>query len=160
MTGTLVIVRHAKAEHGLGDDHARRLTGKGRAQAQAAGKLLADAGIVPDRVICSTSARTRETLELALEQMPGRPQVDYEDAAYGADDHGLYVLVNLVPQDVGTVMLVGHNPAVAQMASSFLDPEAHGGYVAFTPGSVAVVRMEVEWLYAAPGTGTGHLLTV
>lgn len=159
MTGTLVIVRHAKAEHGLGDDHARRLTGKGRAQAQAAGKLLADAGIVPEQVICSTSARTRETLELALEQMPGRPQVDYEDAAYGADDHALYELVNLVPKDVGTVMLVGHNPAVAQMASEFIDLGPYGGFLPFPPASVAVVQMDVEWLYAAPGTGTGRLIT-
>ncbi|WP_026124546.1 SixA phosphatase family protein [Nocardiopsis baichengensis] len=159
MTGTLVIVRHAKAENGDGDDHARRLTGKGRAQAQAAGRLLAESGIVPDQVICSTAARTRETLELALEQMPGRPSVDYEDAAYGADDHTLFDLLNLVPKDVGTVMLVGHNPAVAQMASSFVDTQVHGGYVAFPPASVAVVGMEVEWLYAAPGTGSGRLLT-
>ncbi|MDA2814872.1 histidine phosphatase family protein [Nocardiopsis sp. RSe5-2] len=159
MTGTLVIVRHAQAQHGIGEDHARQLTVKGRRQAQEVGTLLADAGILPDQVICSTSTRTRETLELALEQMPGRPQIDFEEAAYGASGRELYELVNLVPKDVGTVMLVGHNPAVAQMASEFIDLGPHGGFLQFPPASVAVVRMEVEWLYAAPGTGTGRLLT-
>ncbi|WP_017595488.1 SixA phosphatase family protein [Nocardiopsis potens] len=160
MSGRLVILRHAKAEHGTGgDDHARRLTGKGRAQARAVGLRLAEAGLLPDLAICSTAARTRETLELALGEMPDGPapgfEAEYEDAAYAADVDTLFDLVNAVPREVGTLLLVGHNPAVAQLASAFVDG---GTFVSFPPASVAVVSLEVDWLYAAPGTGSGYLL--
>ncbi|GAB3500147.1 SixA phosphatase family protein [Nocardiopsis coralliicola] len=159
MTRHLILLRHAQAEHGSGTDRERQLTAHGRAQADAVGALLADRGIVPDRVICSPAARTRETLALVLGRLPkeSAPEaVDYDEAAYGADTDTWFDLLRVLPDDAGTVLAVGHNPAIAQLASDFMED---GEPVSFPPASTAAVQLEVPWLYVAPGTGTGELLT-
>ncbi|GAA3729363.1 phosphohistidine phosphatase [Spinactinospora alkalitolerans] len=155
MSGRLIILRHAQADPGIGTSDAdRELTGKGRVQAAAVGRLLAGEGLVPDHVICSTARRTRQTWELVAAGLPGEPTVDFEPAAYSAGLDAMFELIGLVGADVGTLMVVGHNPTAAQLAAAFI-----GGVVAFPPASIAVADLDVEWLYAAPGTGTGRILT-
>lgn len=150
----LLLMRHAQAENGF-EDFERGLTDRGRSQAEAVGRLLAERGYVPDHVICSAARRTRQTLDGVLGAMePGvRPEVDYSEAAYSAGVDTLLELVNQVDPDAGTVLVVAHNPTVAQLAGAFL-----GSPAAYPPATVAAVALEVEWLYAAPGTGSGTLL--
>ncbi|MEV6821862.1 histidine phosphatase family protein [Nocardiopsis dassonvillei] len=150
----LLLMRHAQAENGF-EDFERGLTDRGRSQAEAVGRLLAERGYVPDHVICSAARRTRQTLDGVLGAMePGvRPEVDYSEAAYSAGVDTLLELVNQVDPDAGTVLVVAHNPTVAQLAGAFL-----GSPAAYPPATVAAVELEVEWLYAAPGTGSGTLL--
>jgi phosphohistidine phosphatase len=156
MSRRLVILRHARADHGLGGtDHDRTLTDGGRAQARDAGARLARAGLIPDHVICSTATRTRETLDLALGELPGDPTVDFAKDAYNADLDTALGLIQAVDPDVRTLLFVGHNPTMADLASAFMPDDA---LVSFAPASIAAVDLEVEWLYAAPGTGTGRLL--
>ncbi|CAM3662571.1 histidine phosphatase family protein [Nocardiopsis rhodophaea] len=153
----LIILRHAKAEHGyVGTDHERELTDKGRKQAQKVGTLLTEADCIPDHVICSTAVRTRQTLDLAMERMPRRPTADYESAAYMAGIDTIFDLINMVDADISTLMVVGHNPTMAQLAAAFLEDEP---LISFPTASVALVDLEVDWLYAAPGTGTARILT-
>ncbi|WP_444962075.1 SixA phosphatase family protein [Nocardiopsis sp. M1B1] len=150
----LLLMRHAQAENGF-EDFERGLTDRGRSQAEAVGRLLAERGYVPDHVICSAARRTRQTLDGVLGAMePGvRPEVDYSEAAYSAGVDTLLELVNQVDPGAGTVLVVAHNPTVAQLAGAFL-----GSPAAYPPATVAAVELEVEWLYAAPGTGSGTLL--
>ncbi|MEU1901675.1 histidine phosphatase family protein [Nocardiopsis dassonvillei] len=150
----LLLMRHAQAENGF-EDFERGLTDRGRSQAEAVGRLLAERGYVPDHVICSAARRTRQTLDGVLGAMEAgvRPEVDYSEAAYSAGVDTLLELVNQVDPDAGTVLVVAHNPTVAQLAGAFL-----GNPVAYPPATVAAVELEVEWLYAAPGTGSGTLL--
>ncbi len=147
-------MRHAQAENGF-EDFERALTDRGRSQAETVGRLLAERGYVPDHVICSAARRTRQTLDGVLGAMePGaRPEVDYSEAAYSAGVDTLLELVNQVDPDARTVLVVAHNPTVAQLAGAFL-----GSPAAYPPATVAAVELEVEWLYAAPGTGSGTLL--
>ncbi|GAB3745308.1 SixA phosphatase family protein [Nocardiopsis nanhaiensis] len=156
MSRTLLLMRHAKAENGYGvADYDRKLTDKGRGQAEQVGRLLAERGYEPDHVLCSAAKRTRETLDGVLAVMNIGPEVDYTDAAYLAGPDSLLELVNYVDADARTVLVVGHNPAVAQVAASFVGSEA---LVAYSPATVAAVELDVEWLYAAPGTGMGSIL--
>ncbi|MGW5880515.1 SixA phosphatase family protein [Nocardiopsis terrae] len=156
MTRTLLLMRHAKAEDGYGVmDHDRELTDKGRRQAERVGQLLTERSYEPDHVICSAARRTRQTLDGVLGAMELSPEVDYTEAAYLASADELLELVSYVDPEVRTVLLVGHNPAVAQVAASFVGSEA---LVAYSPATVAAVELEVEWLYTAPGTGTGSIL--
>lgn len=147
-------MRHAQAENGF-EDFERGLTDRGRSQAEAVGRLLAERGYVPDHVVCSAARRTRQTLDGVLGAMEPetRPEVDYSEAAYSAGVDTLLELVNQVDPDARTVLVVAHNPTVAQLAGAFL-----GNPAAYPPATVAVVELEVEWLYAAPGTGSGTLL--
>lgn len=158
MNRTLLLMRHAKAEDGFGvTDYDRELTDKGRGQAERVGRLLTERGYTPDHVICSAAKRTRQTLEgvLGAMDLPSKPEIDYAETAYLAGADELLELVNQVDADASTVLVVGHNPTVAQVAASFVGSEA---LVAYSPATVAAVELEVEWLYAAPGTGTGSIL--
>ncbi|MDA8370202.1 MAG: histidine phosphatase family protein [Nocardiopsaceae bacterium] len=157
MSRRLVILRHAAAQYCLNSaDHVRGLTDEGRIQARAAGAQLAQAGLVPDHVICSTALRARQTLELVLSQLPREPTIDYAESAYSANVDTIFELINAVDPEVETLLVVGHNPTMAQLAAVFVED---GGFISFSPASIAVATLEVDWLYAAPGTGTGRLFS-
>ncbi|WP_236567957.1 MULTISPECIES: histidine phosphatase family protein [unclassified Nocardiopsis] len=150
---TLLLMRHAEAAQGY-EDFERALTDRGRSQAEEVGRLLTEHGYAPDHVICSAARRTRQTLEgvLGAMELTAEPEVDYSEAAYSAGVDTLLELVNHVDAEARTVLVVAHNPTVAQVASSFAP------LTSFAPATVAAVDLEVEWLYAAPGTGSGRLL--
>ncbi|HZI98950.1 MAG TPA: histidine phosphatase family protein, partial [Actinomycetales bacterium] len=58
----LLLIRHAKAApDDDGGDHGRGLTARGRRDAAAIGRWLADNDLVPDLVLCSDARRARET---------------------------------------------------------------------------------------------------
>lgn len=154
MSRRLVVLRHAKAEHAAGlPDVERALTDRGRNQARAVGGLLAREGLVPDHVICSAAKRTRQTWRLVAEGLPAKPKVDVDESLYTADLETAFGLVHRVDPGVRTLLVVGHNPTMADLVAAF-----GAGYAHFPPASVAVVDLEVEWLYAAPGTGSARIL--
>ncbi|CAL9495874.1 putative protein [Nocardiopsis dassonvillei] len=159
MTGrTLLLLRHAKAEAGYGViDYDRSLTDRGHEQARRVGRLLAEQGHTPDHVICSSAKRTRQTLDGVLEALDGPvgPEIDYSESAYTAGVDALLELITYVDPGVRTLLVVGHNPTIAQLAATFVGNEA---LVSYSPATVAAVDLEVEWLYTAPGTGTGRIL--
>lgn len=104
----LVLFRHARAEDPLPGmtDHERRLTTKGHAQAASTAPQIAALGWTPDLVICSDARRTRETLDIARGSFPGAiikldPRI-YEDGPIAA--------LLEIGDDVGTAMVIGHNP--------------------------------------------------
>ncbi len=68
---------------------------------------------MPDRVVVSTSARTRETWELAS---VGHAVPEYDDRLYEASVADLREVVQETGPDVATVLLVGHNPSIERFA--------------------------------------------
>src|SRR4051794_41324423 len=70
----LVLMRHAKSArpHGVPDED-RPLTGRGRRDAQAAGRWFAAEGPRPDLTLCSTAVRTRHTWEIVCRSLPPVP---------------------------------------------------------------------------------------
>ncbi|MFI6823065.1 SixA phosphatase family protein [Micromonospora sp. NPDC050187] len=123
---TLVLLRHGKAERPEGtDDRERALTGRGQADAAAAGAWLARHGFRPDVVVCSPARRTRQTWQAAENGMAGSgmadgpagngptPLVRYESAVYAAEAADLLDLLRAVEPDAGTVLLVAHNPGIS-----------------------------------------------
>lgn len=158
MSRTLLLMRHAEAESGFGvDDIDRSLTDRGRSQAESVGRLFAAQGYAPDHVLCSSARRTRQTLQGVLGTLePSRaPEIDFSEAVYSAGVDTLLELITYVPAEAGTVLVVAHNPTVAQLAADFSAKPGMGGY---PPAMVTAVALEVEWLYAAPGTGAGIVL--
>ena len=82
MTLRLVLIRHAKSswDDFSIEDHDRQLNERGRRSAPAIGQWIADRGDIPTEVLCSDAKRTRETLDLLMEQWPTTPAVRYEHA--------------------------------------------------------------------------------
>jgi phosphohistidine phosphatase len=108
----LYLLRHAKSsweDPGLAD-HDRPLALRGRKAAKALGAYLREHDIEPELVLCSSAARTRETLERV--GLTGQ----IEDALYGAGASALLARLHEVPDAVASVMLIGHNPGMQQLA--------------------------------------------
>ena len=112
----IVVVRHAKAVQESINDHERSLAGRGRKNAPAAGRWLSGLGIVPDLVVCSTAARTRETWELLSGELERRPEVVFDERLYGASPDELLAVIRETPEGVGSLMVVGHNPTMHAVA--------------------------------------------
>jgi phosphohistidine phosphatase len=110
---SLILLRHAKSAWPDDvPDHDRPLAPRGRRDAPAAGRWLRRSGNLPDRVLCSTARRARETWQLAEDNLGAQPQTVFEARVYGASVGDLLGLVCQTPVTVGTLLVVGHDPAV------------------------------------------------
>lgn len=148
---TLLLMRHGKAEDGAGKpDHDRLLAKRGVRQGELTGAWLREQGLVPDLVICSTSVRTRQTWDAVRRGGARAEYVEYRKPVY---EGGAESLIETIREDAGessTVLVVGHNPTMAQATSLLTNGDgsgpAHealaGGFV--TSG-VAVLRYSGEW---------------
>jgi phosphohistidine phosphatase len=113
----LLILRHAKAIPYAGrDDYERTLTDRGRADAGLIGAHIAKQESSPDLVVHSGAARARETADIVLRQLPGGIEVATEAAIYDASRIAILQVIQELPDDSPNVMMVGHNPGVAEIA--------------------------------------------
>jgi phosphohistidine phosphatase len=101
--GVIYLLRHGDAEQGGDDDTARRLTGKGERQSEAAGRALAALGAKVDACLTSPKVRAADTARLACQALGIEPEVTGELSGDGFDAFGLSA-------GRGDVMLVGHEP--------------------------------------------------
>ncbi|HWK44386.1 MAG TPA: histidine phosphatase family protein [Stellaceae bacterium] len=143
----LILLRHAKAAAGAESaDHARPLNHRGRAEAAwIAGRFASQP--VPDLVLCSTSTRTRETLDLAGTGWRGAAPVRYDRVLYLAEAATLIGhIASAVEDAVDRLLLVGHNPGLhdlalhlAQRAPALAALRSH-----FPPGAQAAFAIDAE----------------
>jgi phosphohistidine phosphatase len=117
----LYLLRHAKSswkDHGVADRD-RPLAPRGRRAAKAIGRYLRDQGIEPELMLCSSATRACETLErIGL----ARPRARVEPELYGAGADALLARLHEVPPAVASVMLIGHNPGMQQLALLLAHP--------------------------------------
>jgi phosphohistidine phosphatase len=119
----LYLLRHAKSSWKQPDlaDHDRPLSGRGRRAAKAIARHVREQRIAPELVLCSTARRTRETFE-RLEPAVGTPDVRFERELYGATALVLLDRLHRVPEETGSVLLIGHNPAIEELALDLARP--------------------------------------
>ena len=113
----LLLLRHAKAVPGGSDDHERELMARGREDAPRLGRYIQKAGYAPELILASTSRRTVETVELASDELTTAGRVDYMEALYLAEPEVILGVVRLVADTVKSVLVVGHNPGLEQLAT-------------------------------------------
>ena len=119
----LYLLRHAKSswkDPGL-RDRDRPLAGRGRRAAKAIARYLREQDIVPELVLCSTARRARETLEPMEPALAGHA-VRFEPELYGASAGALLEHLRGVPDAVGSVLLIGHNPGLQRLALELARP--------------------------------------
>jgi len=158
------ILRHGKAaskgpDH---DDHSRPLTGRGRRQsaevAAFLGDRMASGASTPDVVLSSSAARALETARAAHGALGAGVPLDIEQALYGADADDIVDRLRLVPDEVGAVMVVGHNPAFHELALLLVSPDDTGGRArleaGFPTAALAVVAVDApSWTGVVAGSG-------
>jgi phosphohistidine phosphatase len=89
---------------------------RGTTDAPLMGKAMAERGIDPDLVLCSSARRTRDTLALVLPELKTEPKVVYEDSLYHASPAKMLDMVRAVQPGASRVVLVGHNPEIQSLA--------------------------------------------
>lgn len=162
----LVLLRHAKSAWPAGvPDHDRPLGRRGRRDAPAVGRWVRLAGLAPDHVLCSTARRARETWDLAQRELGVRLPVAFEPAVYAASAGSLLDLIRQLPPAARTVVVVGHDPGLPDLALALAGKTAaHDGREAgpvlsahdrmaakFPTGAVAVLEFSGPWSKLAAG---------
>lgn len=153
----LYLLRHARAGWAMPGvrDFDRALDEIGRTDAEAIGAAMAAQGYVPDLTLCSNARRARETLEGVSGQTDvGR--ILFFDQLYTEDATG-YLSIIRDHGDFGSVLVIGHNPMMEDLATAIAgsgEPEAQEALASGFPTSgLAVIRFERGLDEIEPGTG-------
>ncbi|WP_171179709.1 histidine phosphatase family protein [Ruegeria sp. HKCCD8929] len=152
MSRTLILTRHAKSswDHPGLDDHARPLNKRGRKSAKAIGAWLAEKGWEPDQVLSSSSTRTRETWErMGLDA----PKVSFTHDLYHAS---AAQMLRLLSEAKGaTVLMLGHNPGIADFAEEIVaEAPPHPRFFGYPTCATTVVRFDIDdWRDVTRGSG-------
>jgi len=152
----LIVTRHAKAAWPEGvPDLERPLAERGRRDAPRAGRFLVEAGLVPDRVICSPAARTRETFGLISSEWDSVPPVDYDERVYDAGLSALLAVVRGAPPTSRALMVVGHNPGMQQLTLAVAGDGDPAGLARanekYPTCGIAVLEVPGTWSSVEPG---------
>jgi phosphohistidine phosphatase len=153
----LLLLRHAKSSWATPGqrDFDRPLAPRGLKAAPHMARYIAEHGLAPDAVICSTARRTRATLDLMREILP--ESVRYEPQIYEASAATLVGLVRAAGDDHRTVMIVGHNPGVqdaALLLAAADQPLRREIAAKYPTAALAVIEFPGDrWIDAVPGSG-------
>ncbi len=165
------ILRHAKTQVPPppgGQDYDRRLTARGKRDADALGQRLAATGDrlglaasqLPGRVLCSSAARTTQTAERVWGPSGAEaPPIDYLRSLYHASSEGVLGQLRLLDEAVRSVMVVGHNPTVHHLVGDLCSPDDERGRAlleleGFPTCALAVLSMPAgTWLDLAEASG-------
>lgn len=149
----LILIRHAKsswADAGM-SDHDRPLNPRGRRAAAELGRWLGARGYLPDQVLCSTAARTRETF--ARLGLSGAPEPELQPALYQAEPAAMLAALKRATGQV--VVMLGHNPGIAALAALLpAEPPRHPDFARFPTAATLVVDFEIDsWADVEPHRG-------
>ena len=155
MTLTLILTRHAKSawDDPTQDDFDRTLNGRGRRSAVALGQWLAEAGHLPDDVVVSAAARTVETWSRMAPHLPSTATMKSNPALYLASPD---TMLNVIKSESArTLMLIGHNLGIAELASRLVkSPPGDRRFRDYPTGATTVMHFEAEgWNDVGPGQG-------
>lgn len=150
MSRQLILMRHAKSawDSLASSDYERTLTERGLLDAARMGQWLKENGFIPDYVLSSPALRAWQTTEsvshaLGLESH----QVLYDKSVYLAGRDSLLKMLDKIPADKKTVLLVGHNPGLDQLliylAANKLNFTDTGKLL--TTASAAILSMPQDW---------------
>ena len=123
----LFLLRHAKAvaEGKENGDFDRPLSPRGEKDALKMAQLFLALGVQPDKVLCSPAQRTRQTLKALSNEVKGL-KVSFPENLYLIDHLDLLARINRVKPEVSSLLVIGHNPGMENLALHLADP-VHGG---------------------------------
>lgn len=147
----LILARHAKSDWGdpALPDHARPLNRRGRRSAKALGDWLRGEGLVPGEILCSPAKRTQETC--ARLRLPLAPRLI--ESLYMAEPEDMLDVLREARGD--TVLMIGHNPGIAEFAARLVaEPPAHPRFDDYPTGATLVADFDIgDWARLAEHTG-------
>jgi phosphohistidine phosphatase len=157
---TVLLLRHAKSAWGDAGlaDHERPLNRRGERSAKGMAEHIANKSPRPDLILCSTAIRSRQTLAPLVHRLAApAPPILLEKALYLASEAALLARLREVPREADTVLLIGHNDGIWQLAE-VLAGRGRAGLVAalhdkFPTGALATLRAPIKrWSELAAGS--------
>jgi len=137
----LILLRHAKSDWSGGEaDIDRPLAKRGRRQAPQAGRWLSANIKSIDLAVVSPARRARSTWDLVSAELTAPPPTQIDDRVYGDSGGGLLDVVRELPDDVATVVLVGHNPELENLVCHLTDSS-----VPMPTSGLAVIEVTDSW---------------
>jgi phosphohistidine phosphatase len=137
----LILMRHAKsswADSSLAD-HDRPLNQRGEEDAPRMGQLLTGEDLIPDMILCSTAERAKQTVEGVLTECSVEGEVVFTRGLYHADPEDYIVLLQELPDAIGRVMMVAHNPGMEYFLSMLTDTREH-----MPTAAIALIDLPIE----------------
>ena len=153
----LLLLRHAKAVVATGrDDHERALVDRGRRDAARVGAFVREIDMIPDLLIDSGAARTRQTAAIVAAAWPRVVATHVEPKLYEANWTAIQELARAFPDTAPHVMLVAHNPGLADLASHLAGRGARSEMqhmaAKFPTCALAVLEFDIDrWRDVEPG---------
>jgi phosphohistidine phosphatase len=153
----LVLLRHAKSswDDATLPDRERPLAPRGRRAVALLRDHLRATDAHVELVLCSPAERTRATWAGVRSGLRSAPVVQFVSAVYEAEAGDLLDLVHHVDARQSAVMVVGHNPGMAELATALIaDGEADALRRldrGFPTGGLATLSFDGEWADLAWG---------
>jgi phosphohistidine phosphatase len=155
----LLLLRHAKSswDDPKQADRDRPLNKRGHKAAEAMRQAMLELGLAPDVVLVSPARRTLETLA-ALEPWPETPLVEQVEPLYLATVPQMLGVLRDVSETVRSVLLIGHNPgmhdlAVALAGAFATGEDAHRLAEGYPTGALAEFAIGAQWRQLDAGGG-------
>jgi phosphohistidine phosphatase len=143
----LVLVRHAKAASSTGgSDRSRPLTDKGRMDAGTVGGWLDWRVQLIDAIWSSSALRAQQTVEELRARLTSAPEPRLRDDLYDAGPGDLLDVLRSAPDEIRTLVVVGHNPTIEQLSGRLTGDDR--GYPA---GATAIIEFGSDWVGLSPG---------
>ncbi len=143
MTLTLILTRHAKSswDDPLLDDFDRPLNERGRDGAERIGRWLAEREHVPKTALVSSARRTLETWDVIVRRLPNVPILSKSERLYHASAETM--MKSLKRAETSSVMMIAHNPGIADFASRFVHrPPVHDRFRDYPTAATTVMEFD------------------
>jgi phosphohistidine phosphatase len=145
------LLRHAKSSWDDPDvpDRLRPLAPRGIRAVEAVARHLRATAVAPDLVLSSPARRAVQTWEGVASGVPPHTAVEIDQAIYHADGDELLARLREVPAGIGSLLLVGHNPGLQDLAVDLVGSGDTGLrerlVTKFPTGALATLEVPGEW---------------
>ena len=139
---TILLIRHGEAEYkSANGDFDRELTNNGKKQIEKTANCIKAIQIRPQIIICSPATRTEETIRIICDKLGmNEKEVNYNSDLYYKGMDAYIDQVVSTNDDFDSLLMVGHNPAISQLANYFCSNSFEG----LTTGAVVGFTVDVE----------------
>ena len=151
------LLRHAKSSRDDPElpDHERPLNPRGLKAAKRVAEHMRRSGIAPALILCSSARRAQETAAPIHRMLGSRAKIKVEDGLYAASAAQLLERLRRVADPVPSVMVIGHNPGIQELAVQLIaDQETKVRLAARFP-TAALATLDVgalRWRQLKPGS--------
>jgi len=124
-------------------DNDRVIDETGALEVRRISEIFNERGSVLDLLLCSPSQRTSQTMQIMLNNTNIKPEIKFEQKIYQGSTPEIKNIVYELPDEFDSVMIIGHNPTIASLASSLCNQK----FTKFDSAGLAIIEFNVnKWI--------------